>query len=81
LDRAGTVERPVVSREGELWVYSYASGEIDAGAHAAQLVKVVPEMCRTHLGRAVTGTRQGASSLGLGALAVGAALALGVGRP
>jgi hypothetical protein len=59
LDRVGTVERPVVSRDGELWVYSYASGEIDAGAHAAQLVEVVPEMCGRHVGPSLMGIRQG----------------------
>ncbi|MDI1451872.1 hypothetical protein QHF85_47955 [Polyangium sp. 6x1] len=49
LDRAGSLERPVVTREGALWVYSYASADIDAPAHAAQLVRVVPELCARHL--------------------------------
>lgn len=65
LDRAGTVERPVVSRDGELWVYSYTSGEIDAAAHAAQLVQVVPEMCGRHVGPCLAAQRGSSVSLGL----------------
>ncbi|MDI1484369.1 hypothetical protein [Polyangium sp. y55x31] len=51
LDRAGPRDRPVVTHEGALWVYSYASGRIDAAAHAAQLVHVVPELSARHLRR------------------------------
>ena len=68
LDRAETVDAPVVSRDGELWVYSYASGVIDAPAHAAQHRRVVPEMCERHLGPWASGTKQAASSVGLGVL-------------
>jgi hypothetical protein len=50
LDHAGSLERPALTREGALWVYSYASAEMDAPAHAAQLVRVVPELCAKHLG-------------------------------
>lgn len=50
LDRTGPLENPVVARDGALWVYSYASAMIDAPAHAAQLVRVVPELCARHLG-------------------------------
>jgi hypothetical protein len=75
LDRAGTVEEPVVSREGELWVYSYASGEVDAGAHAAQLVKVVPEMCGEHVGPGLTGSRLGTRSVSVGVLGLAAVIA------
>ncbi|MDC3959213.1 hypothetical protein [Polyangium jinanense] len=57
LDRAGSVDRPVVTREGALWVYSYASADIDALAHAAQLVRVVPELSARHL-RAWVGTTE-----------------------
>jgi len=49
LNRAGPLYRPVVTREGALWVYSYASADIDAPAHAAQLVRVVPELSARHL--------------------------------
>jgi hypothetical protein len=50
LDHAGPLDMPAVTREGALWVYSYASAEADAPAHAAQLVRVVPELCARHLG-------------------------------
>ena len=39
-----------MTRNGSLWVYSYASAEMDAPAHAVQLVRVVPELCAGHLG-------------------------------
>ena len=55
LARAGSLDRPVVTREGALWVYSYASADIDAPAHAAQLVRVVPELCARHLRAWVAG--------------------------
>ena len=42
LDRVGPLDAPAVTREGALYVYSYASADIDAPAHAAQLVRVVP---------------------------------------
>jgi hypothetical protein len=50
LDRTGPLERPMVTREGALWVYSYASAKADAPAHAAQLARVVPELVARHLG-------------------------------
>jgi len=50
LDRTGPLHTPVVTKGGALWVYSYASAEIDAPAHAAQLVRVVPELSARHLG-------------------------------
>ena len=50
LDHSGPLDRPAVTRQGTLWVYSYASAEADAPAHAAQLVRVVPELCARHLG-------------------------------
>ncbi|TKC93705.1 hypothetical protein [Polyangium fumosum] len=49
LDRAGPLDAPAVTREGSLYVYSYASAGIDAAAHAAQLVRVVPELSARHL--------------------------------
>ncbi|MDI1444698.1 hypothetical protein [Polyangium sp. 6x1] len=50
LDRAGPLDAPAVTTEGALYVYSYASADIDAPAHAAQLVRVVPELSARHLG-------------------------------
>lgn len=50
LDRVGPLDAPVVTPEGALYVYSYASADIDAPAHAAQLVRVVPELAARHLG-------------------------------
>jgi len=50
LDRAGLLDAPVVTREGALYVYSYASADIDAPVHVAQLVRVVPELSARHLG-------------------------------
>lgn len=50
LHQAGSLDRPAVTRDGALWVYSYASAQMDAHAHAAQLVRVVPELCARHLG-------------------------------
>lgn len=50
LERAGPPDSPVVTNQGALWVYSYASAPIDAPAHATQLVRVVPELAARHLG-------------------------------
>ncbi|MDI1484505.1 hypothetical protein [Polyangium sp. y55x31] len=50
LNRAGPLDAPVVTSEGALYVYSYASADIDASARAAQLVRVVPELRARHLG-------------------------------
>jgi hypothetical protein len=49
LERTGPLDRPAVTREGALWVYSYASAEADAPAHAAQLSRVLPELSARHL--------------------------------
>ena len=40
LDKGGTIESPAITRQGELWVYSYTSAKIDAPAHIAQYSQV-----------------------------------------
>jgi hypothetical protein len=64
LDRAGPLDRPAVTGDGALWVYSYASAEADAPAHAAQLVRVVPELCARHLGPWLQGEAREPGSTG-----------------
>jgi len=49
LNKGGTIESPTVTKQGELWVYSYASAKIDAKAHIAQYSQV-PVLCSAHLG-------------------------------
>ncbi|MDI1442392.1 hypothetical protein [Polyangium sp. 6x1] len=79
LDRAGPLEWPAVTRQGALWVYSYASAKADAGAHAAQCSRVLPEMCARHVGPWVnveppSRVSPGHGSLGLGLLGIAAKL-------
>jgi hypothetical protein len=45
LDKGGTIENPAITRQGELWVYSYASVK-DDGSQYSQ----VPVLCSAHLG-------------------------------
>ncbi|MRG98569.1 hypothetical protein [Polyangium spumosum] len=79
LERAGPLERPAITRQGALWVYSYASAKADATAHAAQCSRVLPEMCARHVGpwldvEAPRRTQQGRGSVGLGLLGIAAKL-------
>jgi hypothetical protein len=69
----------MVTRQGALWVYSYASAKADVAAHAAQCSRVLPEMCARHLGpwlnvEAPHRARQDRASLGLGLLGIAAKL-------
>jgi len=88
LDKGGTIENPAISRQGELWVYSYASAKIDAPAHAAQY-SLVPMFCSAQLGswlnrpRSVPSAQAAPSadsSLPLGLLGVVAVMAMGEGK-
>ncbi|MDI1445960.1 hypothetical protein [Polyangium sp. 6x1] len=81
LARAGPLDAPVVTREDALYVYSYASADIDAPAHAAQLVRVVPELSARHLGpwvaqQGLPAAPPSRSLLGLGLLGIFATLLL-----
>jgi len=88
LDKGGTIENPAITRQGELWVYSYASAKIDAPAHAAQYTQVAAFTAH-HLGQWLDRPRttQPASpaasednSLPLGLLGVAAVMAMGAGK-
>jgi len=50
LDDAGPLDVPLVTRQGELWVYSFASAQADAPAHAAQHNVALPLLATRHLG-------------------------------
>ncbi|XXX72361.1 peptidoglycan-binding protein [Sorangium sp. So ce134] len=56
LDDAGPIDAPAGRREGQLWVYSYASGPIDAEAHILQQQKALPMMLRRHVRPWLAGT-------------------------
>jgi hypothetical protein len=90
LDKGGTIENPAVTRQGELWVYSYASAKIDAAAHTAQYSQVAV-FSSAHLGpwlerpRTVPAPSGQAAygedaSLPLGLLGVAAVMAMGTGK-
>ena len=87
LSNGGTIEKPAITRQGELWVYSYASAKADAAAHRAQYSQA-PVLCSAHLGpwlnrpraapgQAATGKD---ASLPLGLLGVVAVMAMGEGK-
>jgi hypothetical protein len=56
LDQAGPVDAPAISRDGDLWVYSYRSGRIDANAHAQQLSTILPRLAAERVTPRLTGT-------------------------
>ncbi|WP_437550819.1 peptidoglycan-binding protein [Sorangium sp. So ce367] len=49
LDAAGPIDAPVVRRDGQLFIYSYASKPIDAEAHIAQQRRVFPWVLNQHV--------------------------------
>lgn len=49
LERGGPPDAPVVSREGQLWVYSYATKEADMKAHSYQAMVVQPKLAALHV--------------------------------
>ena len=49
LEHGGPPEAPVVSRDGQLWVYSYATKEADMVAHSYQAMVVQPKPAAQHL--------------------------------
>jgi len=89
LDDAGPLHAPLVTRQGQLWVFSYASGTADAPAHVAQHDYALPMLAATHVGpwlarpssaTQASSSRSGGSGglgLGLGLLAAGALLNTG----
>lgn len=84
LSKGGTIEKPAITRQGELWVYSYASAKADAKAHAAQYSQVAA-LCSAHVGPWLNRPRQtpaeqsggGSNSLPLGLLGIAAMIAIG----
>jgi len=50
LERGGQPEAPRVSRDGQLWVYSYASAKADAKAHSYQAMFAGPKLATNHVG-------------------------------
>ena len=49
LERGGPPDAPVVSREGQLWVYSYATKTMDMVAHSYQAMVVQPKLAALHV--------------------------------
>lgn len=49
LDHGGPPDAPVVSREGQLWVYSYTTKEADMKAHSYQAMVVQPKLAALHV--------------------------------
>lgn len=49
IERGGPPEAPVVSRDGQLWVYSYATKEADMVAHSYQAMVVQPKLATQHV--------------------------------
>lgn len=49
LNKGGTIENPAVTKQGELWVYSYTSAKTDPAAHSVQYSQL-PVFCSAHLG-------------------------------
>jgi hypothetical protein len=84
LSKGGTIENPAITRQGELYVYSYTSAKADAAAHRAQYSQV-PVLCSGHLGpwlgrpRGQTAQASGNkdTTLPLGLLGVAALMTLG----
>lgn len=93
LDKAGPVESPGVTRQGQLWVYSYASKVMDAAEIAAHYAQV-PALCARHLGPWLdrpqpapappqppeTAAKSDDGSLPLALLGVAAVMAMGAGK-
>ncbi len=55
LEEAGPVDNPAISREGDLWIYSFRSAPIDANAHSQQLSIVLPRLAAQHTAPRLTG--------------------------
>lgn len=49
LTHGGPPEAPVISRDGQLWVYSYATADADPKAHSYQAMVVQPKLAAQHL--------------------------------
>ena len=49
LERGGPPEAPVISRDGQLWVYSYATKDADMKAHSYQAMVVQPKLAVQHV--------------------------------
>jgi len=49
LEQGGPPEAPMVSRDGQLWVYSYASAKSDAKAHSYQAMFAQPKLAVQHV--------------------------------
>ena len=49
LERGGSPEAPVISRDGQLWVYSYATKDADMKAHSYQAMVVQPKLAVQHV--------------------------------
>ena len=49
LEKGGPPEAPVVSNDGQLWVYSYASKDADMVAHSYQAMVVQPKLAAAHV--------------------------------
>jgi hypothetical protein len=49
LEKGGPPEAPVVSNDGQLWVYSYASKDADMVAHSYQAMVVQPKLAAQHV--------------------------------
>jgi hypothetical protein len=49
LEKGGPPEAPVISRDGQLWVYSYATKDADVVAHSYQAMVVQPKLAAQHL--------------------------------
>lgn len=45
----GPAETPVISRDGQLWVYSYATKDADMKAHSYQAMVVQPKLVAQHV--------------------------------
>lgn len=49
IERGGPPDAPVVSHDGQLWVYSYASKDADKVAHSYQAMVVQPKLAAHHV--------------------------------
>lgn len=49
LEQGGPPDAPVISNDGQLWVYSYATAEADMKAHSYQAMVVQPKLAAQHV--------------------------------
>ena len=79
LPEAGPLDAPMVTREGQLWVYSFASAQADAAAHMAQHDRVLPALAAMHLGPWLARPSSGSSASSQAAAGVGGGTGSGLG--